>query len=121
MVKSSDDIAAYFKHLVTIDYEINKVCYDYNSDENLNLSIADGPGANTPGAFTDCFFRCSKDFSISDIDVYVNITHTYIWDLDVRIQHPDGETQSVLFYRDCDGEVILMLHLMIRRKYHIMW
>ena len=105
MVKSSDNIFyALNTSRFTIDYEINKVCYDYNSDENLNLSIADGPGANTPGAFTVASLDVTEDFSISDIDVYVNITHTYIWDLDVRIQHPDGETQSVLFYRDCDGE-----------------
>ena len=105
MVKSSDNIFyALNTSRFTIDYEINKVCYDYNSDENLNLSIADGPGANTPGAFTIASLDVAEDFSISDIDVYVNITHTYIWDLDVRIQHPDGETQSVLFYRDCDGE-----------------
>ncbi len=105
MVKSSDNIFyALNTSRFTIDYEINKVCYDYNSDENLNLSIADGPGANTPGAFTVASLDVAEDFSISDIDVYVNITHTYIWDLDVRIQHPDGETQSVLFYRDCDGE-----------------
>ena len=87
----------------TIDYILETNCYTYNSEENLNLEIPDGIGQNEFGEFLVTTINVTENIIISDVDFNVDITHAYIEDLNIILQHPDG-TQSVLFDRDCSDE-----------------
>ena len=40
---------------------------------------------------------------ISDLNFNIDISHTYINDLQIILQHPDG-TQAELFSRNCSGQ-----------------
>ena len=86
-----------------IGYILETNCYTYNSEENLNLEIPDGAGENEFGEFLITTIDVSEDVTISDVDFNVDITHAWIEDLNIILQHPDG-TQSVLFDRDCSDE-----------------
>ena len=87
----------------TIDYILETNCYTYNSGEDLNLEIPDGAGQNEFGEFLVSTIDVSEDVVISDVDFNIDITHAYIEDLNIILQHPDG-AQSVLFDRDCSDE-----------------
>lgn len=85
----------------SIDYEVIETCYTYTN--NTPLVIPDGAGANTPGTVVANFVDATDDITISDVNVTVNATHSYIEDLLVAINHPD-DTQVYLWGRYCDGE-----------------
>jgi len=55
--------------------------------ENPELTI---PDSNTTGVYDTMVF--TEDMTITDIEIYVNITHTYIGDLIVEIRSPEGTT-----------------------------
>ena len=88
----------------SINYLVQTECYTYNSDENLNLDIPDGAGQNQFGDYLVQYFDINEDIVISDIDFNIDITHGYIGDLNIVLQHPDG-TQAVLLDSEyCDDE-----------------
>jgi len=70
-------------------------------------AIPDGGVCYSPGAPVDITFNVSGIVGpIKDVDVLVNITHTYVGDLDIRLIAPDN-TQLVLVSRTevyTDGE-----------------
>jgi subtilisin-like proprotein convertase family protein len=55
--------------------------------ESPNLSIPD----NTPAGVYDTLVF-TEDMTITDVEVYVNITHTYIGDLIIELTSPEGTT-----------------------------
>ena len=81
---------------------LEESCISYN-DSSLDLAIPDGLDADTPGEFLVVTVEITEDVIISDVNFSINITHTYINDLQIVLQHPDG-TQAVLFDRNCGGE-----------------
>lgn len=88
----------------SINYLVQTDCYTYNSDENLNLDIPDGVGQNQFGDYLVQYFDINEDIVISDVDFNIDITHGYIGDLNIVLQHPDG-TQAVLLDSEyCDDE-----------------
>jgi subtilisin-like proprotein convertase family protein len=70
-------------------------CYVYNSDENLNLDIPEGAGANVFGDYLFQTIEVTEDVIISDVDFNINISHAWLGDLNIILEHPDG-TQIVL-------------------------
>ena len=72
----------------SVNYLVQTECYTYSSDENLNLDIPDGAG---PYEFGDYLFQTievTEDVIISDVDFNIDITHDYIGDLNIIIEHP---------------------------------
>ena len=82
---------------------LEESCISY-ADSSLDLSIPDGLGNNQPGEFLTVPIEITEDVVISDVNFSIDIAHTYINDLQIILQHPDGTTQAVLFDRNCGGE-----------------
>ena len=72
-------------------------CNDYNSAANLNLPIPDGTGTSTPVGGAPLFntINIPDDITIEQVSVSVNISHTFIGDLLIQIQHPGGSFVNV--------------------------
>ncbi|MEW4923610.1 reprolysin-like metallopeptidase [Algibacter sp. 2305UL17-15] len=78
-----------------IGYEVITTCEEqYASSENLGLSILDGQtisnSINVPNSGT-----------ISSIRANVDVSHSFISDLTVTLQHPNGTISSVLWSENC--------------------
>ncbi len=76
------------------DYQT--ICSDYNN--NSSVSIPD----NDPNGITSTI-QVSDSYSISDLNVSVNISHTYIQDLKIKLTSPTG-TQVTLFNQNCSSQ-----------------
>ncbi len=83
-------------------------CFTFSSEENLATPIPDGIDAN---GTTDSYgerilvpLTIPEYASISSLSVNVDVSHTYINDLLIAVFHPDLETYSILWGRDCAGE-----------------
>jgi len=79
--------------------------YDCNqASDSPNLSIPDGTGSNVAGATASDTITVSQAATISTSTMKVNIqvNHTYIGDLVIKLRHPNGTTR-VLFNRGCNG------------------
>jgi subtilisin-like proprotein convertase family protein len=88
----------------SVNYLVQTECYTYSSDENLNLYIPDGAGANVFGDYLFQTIEVTEDVIISDVDFNIDITHDYIGDLNIIIEHPDG-TQIILLDEEyCSNE-----------------
>lgn len=74
-------------------------CTQYASAANLNLSIPD----NTGNAVGD-IINIPDSKTIDYITVNVDITHDWINDLIIQIQHPNGTTFTNVWNRTCDNE-----------------
>lgn len=83
-----------------IDFEVNSTCTQYNSANNLGINITDNSGMfsqsdiiNIPDAST-----------VTDINVGVNITHSYIGDLGIALVSPNNTEVFLKTLSDCDDE-----------------
>jgi subtilisin-like proprotein convertase family protein len=83
-----------------IGYTVTTVCNTYTN--NTALAVPDGVGANTPGAVVTNTITVPVTGTISDVNVGLNVTHTYPQDLIIALNHPDA-TQDVLWGRACAG------------------
>lgn len=86
---------------IAIGYTVSTACNTYSN--NTALAIPDGVAANTPGAVVNKTIVIPAPASvISDVNVTLGFTHTYIEDLVIAMNHPDG-TQVGLWNRNCDN------------------
>jgi subtilisin-like proprotein convertase family protein len=102
MVKASGNI---FFHVNSTDfsvgYTVSTSCTTYSN--NTSLPVPDGAGANSPGTVVVKTITVPAPTStISDVNVTLGFTHSYIEDLVIAMNHPDG-TQVVLWNRNCDN------------------
>ena len=79
-------------------------CTPFDSDENLELAIPDGTGPDEYGDSLQNTIEISDLGVINSLTVNVDITHTYIQDLQVALFHPDLETYAILWQRSCDDQ-----------------
>jgi subtilisin-like proprotein convertase family protein len=92
---------------IAIGYIVTPNCNTYTN--NTALAVPDGTGTNVPGALASKTISVPAPVStISDVNVTLGFTHTYIEDLVVAINHPDG-TQVPLWARNCDNEFSTVL------------
>jgi len=70
---------------------------------NSTKTIPDGGGANIAGTPATSVINLTNNITISDVNVTIDITHTYIQDLVISLIAPDA-TEVVLFDRACAGE-----------------
>lgn len=84
-----------------IGYTVTTTCNTYTN--NTVLAIPDGTGSNTPGATaTNTITIPATDGTISDVNVALNVLHTYPNDLVLGVTHPDA-TQVLVWNRACAG------------------
>lgn len=78
---------------------------NYNYSNNTVLTIPDGTGANTAGTTVTKTISVPGSVAgfLNGVNVNVDFTHTYIEDLIIELQHPDGTTVK-LWDRNCDNE-----------------
>lgn len=100
MIKSVGNIF-YTISKVYIGYKVTTQCYDY-STSSLPLNIADGTGANAYGAYSTATFTVPDIGTVDDVKASVDITHTYVGDLQVVLQSPDNTTVA-LWNRGCSS------------------
>lgn len=84
-----------------IGYTVTNTCYTYTN--STALVVPDGVGNNQPGAVVSNLISVTDDVVITDVNVIVDVTHTYIEDLVIGLNNPDGD-QVFLWGRYCDGE-----------------
>ena len=82
-----------------IDYSITTECTTYSSGQNLNLPIPDNTGATLLNSIN------VGDSEIIDyISVNVDLDHSYVSDLTIQLNHPDGTIFSSLWSKECFDE-----------------
>lgn len=82
-----------------INFTVNTTCPEtFTSSQNLNLEITDGILETTHT------INVSNSGLISEAKVSVDIDHTYIDDLVIKITHPNGSTSATLWNRNCFDE-----------------
>jgi subtilisin-like proprotein convertase family protein len=86
-----------------IGYTITNTCNTYSASPAL--AIPDGSGTNgpIPGPVVSSTLSVPVVSTISDVNVNVNVTHTYINDLDIAVNHPDA-TQVLLWSGFCGSQ-----------------
>lgn len=71
--------------------------------QSAPIPIPDGVGSNSPGATISSVINVTEDGTIdNNLKIGLNISHTWIGDLVVSLEHPDG-TQINLWNRNCNN------------------
>ena len=86
---------------IALGYTISTACNTYTN--TTPLAIPDGLGAETPGATASNSINVPISGSISDINIGLNVTHTYPNDLVIAISNPGNVTQVPVWNRACAG------------------
>lgn len=84
---------------IALGYTFTSSCNTYSN--NTTLTIPDGTGANIAGQTVTKTISVPATGTISDVNVTIAGTHSYLWDLIVAMSHPDG-TQVPLMNRICN-------------------
>jgi len=69
---------------------VDMVLYPVTTVEHCNSPALAIPDSNPAGVYDTITF--AEDMDITDVEVYINITHTYIGDLIVEVTSPEGTT-----------------------------
>jgi len=84
----------------SIDYNVSTSCTQYNSASSLGINITDNGGDFTQSHT----INIPNASIISDINIGVNITHTYIGDLSIALLGPSSTEIVLKTSNDCDDE-----------------
>jgi subtilisin-like proprotein convertase family protein len=84
-----------------IGYTVSTSCATYNN--NTSFAIPDGLAANTSGPIATSTINVPATGSISDVNVGLNVSHTYVNDIVLGVVHPDG-TQVLAWNRACGSQ-----------------
>jgi len=76
-------------------------CNSYDSAENLGLDIADGNNGSPGQPLLTHVINIPDLATIESMTVNVDVTHSFVSDLLVRIIHPNGTTFIDVFSQDC--------------------
>ena len=83
-----------------VGYNVVNTCNTYSN--NAVLPVVDGTGANAAGPIAEKTLVVPVPSNlITDVNVTLGFTHTYIEDLVITMEHPDG-TPVVLWERNCN-------------------
>ncbi len=88
-----------------IDFEVSTTCIQYASANNLNINIAD----NSELLSENNTINIPDSSTITDINIGLNISHTYIGDLGINLESPEGTELVLKTSRDCDSEQNLIV------------
>jgi subtilisin-like proprotein convertase family protein len=81
-----------------IGYTVTTTCQTYTNPTAMNID--DGSGNGNPGAITYSTINVPIAAIASDVNVKVNITHSYVGDLVVALLHPNS-SQRLLWVNNC--------------------
>ena len=84
-----------------IGYTVSTECTEYTAS-NLPANIPDGTGGGY-GGYAAAQFAIPDIGPVDEISVEVDITHTYVGDLQVVLESPSPISQVVLWNRQCGG------------------
>lgn len=84
----------------SIGYTVTNTCNTYAN--STALAIADGTGTTGPvlGPVSSNNISVPNTYTLADVNVNVNLTHTYINDVVIAVNHPDA-TQVMLWNNFC--------------------
>lgn len=102
MVKASNNI--FFNvnsNNFSVGYTVTTTCNTYTN--TTPVVIPDGLGANTQGAAVTSTISVPATGNISDVNVTMNVTHTYPQDLVLQLAHPNTTTFVNVWNRACAG------------------
>ena len=101
MVKASANIFFNISQPFSVGYTITNVCNTFSN--NTPLSVPDGLGNNISGGTVTKTVNVSGIVdSITDVNVTLSSNHTYFWDMEISLIHPDG-TSMKLSNHLCNG------------------
>ena len=86
-------------HSFSIDYEIVTTCTTYSDSPNMTIT-------DDWGGFDETTITIPGNFDLSDINITVDVSHTYLGDLLISLLSPDG-TEINLIERACSDFVNL--------------
>jgi subtilisin-like proprotein convertase family protein len=86
---------------IALGYTVSTACNTYTN--STALPIPDGLGADSPGEVASNSINVPVSGNVSDINVGLNVTHTYPNDLVIAINSPGGATQVPVWNRACAG------------------
>lgn len=88
---------------IGLGYSFTSTCTTYTN--NTSQAIPDGPDPNNSvaGPTLTSTINIPASFALADVNVRVNVTHTWIRDLVTRLKHPDG-TEVILGNRICNDQ-----------------
>ena len=89
-------IVAVFLGLGALSFPVfaNEV-YTYQGDFNLQIPAEQDA---SKGWMADAVIEIDSHFTISDLDVGLNLTHTNVFDLQISLQSPDGTSLCLNMY-----------------------
>ncbi|NRD22253.1 T9SS type A sorting domain-containing protein [Winogradskyella litoriviva] len=80
---------------------VDILCTTYTSG-NIALAIPDGGGENVQGAVVANTINVPDSGTITDFRVSIDVTHSYIGDLIIQLQHPNGTAFTNIWNRTCN-------------------
>ena len=86
---------------IALGYTISTVCNTYTN--TTALPIPDGIGANVPGAVVSNSINVPITGTVSDVNIGLNVTHTWPNDLVIAISSPGDVVQVPVWNRACAG------------------
>jgi subtilisin-like proprotein convertase family protein len=86
---------------IALGYVITTSCNTYSN--TTALPIPDGVGANLPGAVVSNTINVPITGTVSDVNIGLNVTHTYPNDLVIAINNPANDIQVPVWNRACGG------------------
>src|SRR5690606_29150170 len=96
MVEAVDNI---FYAVNSTNFSIGDCALVVNS---TTVDIPEGEAPNQPGNPLVSTLNVTEDIILDNITATVNINHSWIGDLRIILEHPDG-TQVVLYDRNCNN------------------
>ncbi len=90
---------------VTVEDNVAPTAICATGDSVVTNSVSDSPGIVIDGSDPNPFstsITVPDDFEITDLDVNLDIEHTYTWDLEITLESPAG-TQVLIFSGIADG------------------
>lgn len=81
-----------------VGYIVTNDCNTYTN--STALAIPDGPAPNTSGAVVSNTISVPVSGTLSDVNISLNVSHTWPNDLIIGINHPDT-TQDLVWNRSC--------------------
>lgn len=102
MVKASANIFFNVSAVFAVGYTVTTSCNTYTN--STPLTIPDGIAANTNGTVVSNSITVPVTGTISDVNILLNVSHTWINDLIIQIEHPNNTTFSTVWNRACLGQ-----------------
>ena len=99
MVEAANNI---FYNVNSTSFSIGFQVDCLSAAQTTPLPIPDGVGQNQPGMTVISELTVTENETISDIQLNLNVTHSWIGDLVLVLEHPDG-TQATVWNRNCNN------------------